>query len=216
MPSVFTMDPGDLFRMLLFALMRRFTEEVDQMLGQMGLGRGQQSATTESRTMFAPAVEMAERAGKLVVCVDLPGLSKDDVQVEITDDLLTKASAAPRTTSSRRDSGTQSGTMACSVGRFPCRTACKQHKPLLPFRMGCSRLRCPPHNGSPVAVVSIFRAAPPATQDSSLRVIRGNRSRVTKARRLRRLLGGPNTNKGGTSSAAKRPRRAMCYDELVD
>jgi HSP20 family protein len=89
MPSLFNMDPGDIFRMSPFTLMRRFTEEMDQMLGQIGLGRGQQGGTTGSRTMFAPAVEMSERGGKLIVCVDLPGLSKDDVQVEITDDLLT-------------------------------------------------------------------------------------------------------------------------------
>ena len=89
MPSLFNMDPGDMFRMSPFALMRRFTEEMDQVLGHLGMGRGQQGGTTGSRTMFAPPIEMSERDGQLIVCVDLPGLSKDDVRVEITDDFLT-------------------------------------------------------------------------------------------------------------------------------
>ena len=38
---------------------------------------------------WAPQVEMFERAGELVVRADLPGLKKDDVKVEFTDDGLT-------------------------------------------------------------------------------------------------------------------------------
>jgi hypothetical protein len=49
-------------------------EEMDQVLGHLGMGRGQQGGTTGSSAMFAPAVEMSERDGQLVVCVDLSGL----------------------------------------------------------------------------------------------------------------------------------------------
>ena len=63
MPSLFNMDPGDMFRMSPLALMRRFTEEMDQVLGHLGMGRGQQGGATGSRAMFAPAVEMSEREG---------------------------------------------------------------------------------------------------------------------------------------------------------
>jgi HSP20 family protein len=38
--------------------------------------------------LFAPAVEVCEREGTFIVRADLPGLSKDDVRVEMTDDAL--------------------------------------------------------------------------------------------------------------------------------
>ncbi len=38
--------------------------------------------------MWAPAVDVSEREGKLMVHADLPGLQKEDVKVECTDDAL--------------------------------------------------------------------------------------------------------------------------------
>ena len=40
-------------------------------------------------TAFAPPMEIFQRDGHLVVRADLPGMTKDDVQVEVTDDSLT-------------------------------------------------------------------------------------------------------------------------------
>jgi HSP20 family protein len=37
---------------------------------------------------FSPEVDMFKRNGKLVITADLPGMSKDDVKVEITDDYV--------------------------------------------------------------------------------------------------------------------------------
>jgi HSP20 family protein len=38
--------------------------------------------------MWSPAIEVSERGNNLVVCAELPGLNKDDVRVEATDDEL--------------------------------------------------------------------------------------------------------------------------------
>jgi HSP20 family protein len=37
---------------------------------------------------FSPEVDMFKRNGKLVITADLPGMSKDDVRVEISDDYV--------------------------------------------------------------------------------------------------------------------------------
>jgi len=88
-PSLFPMDPFDMFRMSPFALMRRFMEDMEQQWGQLGMSRGGQSMPTMGSAFMAPPIEMFEREGHLVVRADLPGLTKDDVHVEVTDEALT-------------------------------------------------------------------------------------------------------------------------------
>jgi len=88
-PSLFPMDPFDMFRMSPFALMRRFMEDMEQQWGQLGMSRGGQGMTTMGSALIAPPIEMFEREGHLVVRADLPGLTKDDVHVEVTDEALT-------------------------------------------------------------------------------------------------------------------------------
>lgn len=90
MPSLFGADPFSLMRMSPFALMRRFTEEMDRMFEDYGVG-GSLSASRSAGGLrqgagyFAPQVEVFEREGQLVVRADLPGMTKDDVRVEVTD-----------------------------------------------------------------------------------------------------------------------------------
>src|SRR5437879_9913420 len=75
-----------------FAFMKRFGEEMDQLFGDFGLGRGWLSpvfAGGLGEGLWAPQVEMLERDGQLVVRADLPGLTKDDVKVELTNDAIT-------------------------------------------------------------------------------------------------------------------------------
>jgi HSP20 family molecular chaperone IbpA len=40
------------------------------------------------QSLWSPQIETFEREGKLVIRADLPGLTKDDVNVEITDDAI--------------------------------------------------------------------------------------------------------------------------------
>jgi HSP20 family protein len=88
MPSLFSMDPFDMLRTSPFALMRRFTEEMDHYFANLGMGRGGQGMAAAGGEFFAPPVEVLERDGKFIVRADLPGLTKDDVRVEITNDVL--------------------------------------------------------------------------------------------------------------------------------
>src|SRR4030095_14256997 len=83
MPSLFNMDPFEMFRMSPFALMRRFMEDMEQQWPQLGMGRGGQGMATTGSTFFSPPMEIFEREGHLVVRADLPGLTKDDVHVEV-------------------------------------------------------------------------------------------------------------------------------------
>jgi HSP20 family protein len=64
-------------------MMRRMMEDMDQIFG----GQGQESRGGPQR-FWAPAIEVSERQGNLVVCAELPGLTKDDVHLEATDDAL--------------------------------------------------------------------------------------------------------------------------------
>lgn len=82
-----------------FSFMRRFSEEMDRLFEDFGFGsrglmpsfgRGAMSDFGEfGRGLWSPQIETFEREGQLVIRADLPGLSKDDVNVELTDDAIT-------------------------------------------------------------------------------------------------------------------------------
>jgi HSP20 family protein len=80
-----------------FAFMRRFGEEMDRLFEDFRLGGGLFAPTfgrelggagSAGGTIWSPQVEVFEREGQLVVRADLPGLTKDDINVDITDDVL--------------------------------------------------------------------------------------------------------------------------------
>jgi len=75
-----------------FSFMRRFSEEMDRLFGDISFGGGLASgfgrlANLED-SMWSPQIETFERDGKLIIRADLPGLTKDDVDVNITDDAI--------------------------------------------------------------------------------------------------------------------------------
>jgi len=85
-----------------FTYMRRFAEEMDQIFEQFGLHtglrmpgffpRGQELLRREAGFVpgeWSPQIDVREKDGQIVVRADLPGLSKEDVKVEVTDDLVT-------------------------------------------------------------------------------------------------------------------------------
>jgi HSP20 family protein len=84
-PSLFSLSPRDFFSTSPFELMRRFTEEMDRAFEDWGLARGTRLGET---ALWSPAVEVFERDNNLVVRAELPGLNKDDVKVEMTDNGL--------------------------------------------------------------------------------------------------------------------------------
>lgn len=83
MPSLFSLGPGGFFSLSPFELMRRFTEEMDQAFEDFGLARG-----ARETGIWSPPVEVFERDNNLVVRAELPGLSENDVKIELSDDGL--------------------------------------------------------------------------------------------------------------------------------
>jgi len=76
-------DPSrDLFSFSPFSMMRRLSEEMDRAFASsFGLPRG-----FGEGGLWAPPVEVRERNGNLEISAELPGMSKDDVKVECTDE----------------------------------------------------------------------------------------------------------------------------------
>ena len=69
-------------------MMRRMQEDMDRLFGSFGLGRFG-SAFGSEQGEWAPAVEAFQRGNEFVVRADVPGLSKEDLSVEVGDDALT-------------------------------------------------------------------------------------------------------------------------------
>lgn len=82
-----------------FSLLNRFADEMGRLFGDFGPGRSLLSPFAGrgfapvgfgeiSSAVWSPQIEVFEREGQLIVRADLPGLSKDDVKIHITDDQL--------------------------------------------------------------------------------------------------------------------------------
>ncbi|GAB3549676.1 hypothetical protein GCM10027343_31820 [Noviherbaspirillum agri] len=76
-----------------FGMMRRMTEEMDQLIHQY-IGRPLNDArlratSATSATGWTPPIEVAQRNRKFVVCAELPGVRREDVQVEVQHDRVT-------------------------------------------------------------------------------------------------------------------------------
>jgi len=73
---------GRFFGVRPFALMREFTDEMDRMFKGAPLGEGAALAA------WTPTVDVTRCNGDLVVTAELPGLKKEEVKVEMTEDAL--------------------------------------------------------------------------------------------------------------------------------
>jgi HSP20 family protein len=86
-PSIFSVSPSEFFTMSPITLMRRFTEDIDRAFSTFAgnLGRDGRS---EHEVNWIPAVEVRQSGNSLVIHADLPGLSENDVKIEVTDEGL--------------------------------------------------------------------------------------------------------------------------------
>jgi HSP20 family protein len=67
-----------------FSMIRRLSEEMDRALSStFGLGH---TTTGEQAGTWLPAIDVRERNGNLEITAELPGMTKDDVQVESTEE----------------------------------------------------------------------------------------------------------------------------------
>ena len=69
------------------SMLERFADEIDNVFGDIGFGRAR-GLFGGGRDMWAPAVEVYQQNNEFVVRADLPGLKKDDVSIDITDNDL--------------------------------------------------------------------------------------------------------------------------------
>lgn len=67
-----------------FTLMRQFMQDLDELFDAFSGRR----PSGQPEAAWLPAVEVAERNGQLVVRADVPGLSKDQIKVEVEDGQL--------------------------------------------------------------------------------------------------------------------------------
>jgi HSP20 family protein len=75
-----------------FSMMGRFADEMERLFDDFGFGRGFLAPSNWNKGGqfdWSPQVEVCERDGQLMVHADLPGLNKDDVKVDINDNMLT-------------------------------------------------------------------------------------------------------------------------------
>jgi HSP20 family protein len=69
-----------------FAVLRQMTSELDRAFGEWPSFRWPALAlTTQESLAWSPRIDVVERGGRLVTRVDLPGMKKEDVSVEVTD-----------------------------------------------------------------------------------------------------------------------------------
>ena len=71
-----------------FSFMSRFGGEMDRLFEDFGFGSALASRNFAQVADWSPQVEVFERDGQLVVRAALPGLTKDDVKVELRDDAV--------------------------------------------------------------------------------------------------------------------------------
>lgn len=75
-------------------MLERFADEIDNVFDNFGIGRGwllprSTRAASTPADIWVPQVEVTQQGNELVVRADLPGMKKDDIQVDITDDEVT-------------------------------------------------------------------------------------------------------------------------------
>jgi HSP20 family protein len=82
-PFGLSLLPGDFFRSSPFSIFRRMSDEMERMLGEYGVHRG------EGKGAWSPAIEVSHQNDKFLVRAELPGLKPEDVKLEITDEAIT-------------------------------------------------------------------------------------------------------------------------------
>lgn len=82
-------DPFDIFGYGPIAMMRRMQENIDRMFGDLGGQRWAAPFGDFEGIEWTPAVDAFHRGNEFVVRADVPGLSREDLSVEVGDDAVT-------------------------------------------------------------------------------------------------------------------------------
>ena len=73
--SSFSLTLRDILTASPSELMRRFTEGMDRLF---------EGTSISPMTVWSPSIAISEKHGQIKVCAELPGMSKDDVRLELT------------------------------------------------------------------------------------------------------------------------------------
>lgn len=76
-----------------FRMLERFADELDSVFDNFGLGRSWLAPRNRTAhgglDMWAPQLEVSQQNNELVVRADLPGMKKDDISIDVTDNEIT-------------------------------------------------------------------------------------------------------------------------------
>jgi HSP20 family protein len=97
-PSLFSLTPRDFFSASPFDLMRRFTEDMDRFF------EGAAPGWVTRSSIWSPPIEITEQDGHLMISAELPGVKKEDVKVELSQEGLTISGERRREHEERRGS----------------------------------------------------------------------------------------------------------------
>jgi HSP20 family protein len=71
-----------------WGMMRRFADEMDRLFEGFGGPLTERFGGWGFSDHFSPNVDIFERDGKIVIRADVPGMTKDDVKVDVTEDAV--------------------------------------------------------------------------------------------------------------------------------
>jgi len=69
-------------------MLDRFADEMDRMFDELGLGWNR-AGSMMTTLRWTPQIDVSHRNNELVVRADLPGLNKDDIKVDVTEEAIT-------------------------------------------------------------------------------------------------------------------------------
>jgi HSP20 family protein len=73
-----------------FRTFERFADEVSRIFDDFGFGRGLNRVPTSNEPLtWAPRIDITQQKNELVVSIDLPGVDKENVKVNVTEDTIT-------------------------------------------------------------------------------------------------------------------------------
>jgi HSP20 family protein len=83
--------PGHRWTSSPLRALERFADEIDSVFDDFGLGRNWLASrralrARRSADIWMPQVEISQQNHELVVRADLPGMKKDDISIDVTDD----------------------------------------------------------------------------------------------------------------------------------
>jgi HSP20 family molecular chaperone IbpA len=107
-----------------FRTLQRMADEMDQMFENFGLGRRWSSPLWGETGMeaWAPDIDVFQKNNELTIRADLPGLKRDEVSVEVTDDAITIQGERKQEKEEEREGGPPAAVRARRSNQTPAGT----------------------------------------------------------------------------------------------